>query len=211
MSLKGKKVLITAGPTWVAIDPVRVISNIATGSTGKLIAKLLKREGAEVTLLLGSSQHEEIEGVRVKNFRYFEELRSSLRRETVNKRFDCIIHNAAVSDFFAVKIKKEKLSSKNSGLVIKLKKAPKIINEIRKKHPEALLVMFKLEAGTSDRELIKRALIARKKSAADIVVANKFYGERLKSFIYDHKGFLAGANSRADLARKLISILGNKL
>jgi len=210
-NLKGKKILITAGPTWVAIDPVRVISNIATGSTGKLIARLLRAKGAEVTLLLGSGQHEEIKGVRIKNFRYFEELRSSLRKEIRNGRFDCIIHNAAVSDFFVAKTKKEKLSSGKGGFVIKLKKAPKIIDEIRQKHPEALLVMFKLEAGVSDKELIKRALIAQKKSSADMVVANKFDGTKLRSFIYNHKGLLARAQSRAGLAKNLISLLEGRL
>lgn len=210
-NLKGKKILITAGATWAPIDPVRVISNIASGSTGRLIARLLRAKGAEVTLLLGSGQHEEIKGVRVKNFRYFEELRSSLRKEIKNTRFDCVIHNAAVSDFLVEKKSRIKLDSRKSELVIKLKKAPKIINEIREKCPEALLVSFKLEAGVNDKELIKRALMAQKKSSADIVVANKFEGESLKSFIYNHKGLLAKADSRTGLAKNLISVLKGRL
>ena len=55
MSLKNKRILITAGPTWVAIDSVRVISNIATGETGILLAKRLSLQGAKVTLALGPS------------------------------------------------------------------------------------------------------------------------------------------------------------
>ena len=51
--LKNKKVLITAGPTWVPIDNVRVISNTATGETGILLSEKLKNLGAKVTLLLG--------------------------------------------------------------------------------------------------------------------------------------------------------------
>jgi len=53
MSLKNKRILITAGPTWVPIDTVRVISNIATGQTGILLAEKLRSLGAKVTLLLG--------------------------------------------------------------------------------------------------------------------------------------------------------------
>ena len=53
MSLKNKKILITAGPTWVSIDTVRVISNTATGATGILLAEKLRKLDAKVTLLLG--------------------------------------------------------------------------------------------------------------------------------------------------------------
>ena len=53
MVLKNKNILITAGPTWVPIDRVRVISNIATGKTGILLAKSANKLGAKVTLVLG--------------------------------------------------------------------------------------------------------------------------------------------------------------
>ncbi len=53
MSLNGKRILITAGPTWVPIDNVRVISNIATGTTGVLLAWQTSAQGAKVTLVLG--------------------------------------------------------------------------------------------------------------------------------------------------------------
>ncbi|MBU1999188.1 MAG: phosphopantothenoylcysteine decarboxylase, partial [Candidatus Omnitrophica bacterium] len=52
-NLKNKKILITAGPTWVPVDDVRVISNSASGETGILLAKRLSGQGAKVTLLLG--------------------------------------------------------------------------------------------------------------------------------------------------------------
>jgi len=53
MALKRKRVLITAGPTWVRLDLSRVISNIATGETGRRLASAAARKGAQVTLLLG--------------------------------------------------------------------------------------------------------------------------------------------------------------
>ena len=53
MGFKNKKILITAGPTWIAVDSVRVISNTASGETGQLLADRLAREGAKVTLVLG--------------------------------------------------------------------------------------------------------------------------------------------------------------
>lgn len=212
MSLKNKRILITSGPTWVAIDPVRVISNIATGQTGKIIARLAKAKGAQVTLVLGEQvAGQPVKGVRVRYFRYFEQLRSLLKREIKKNKFDCVIHNAAVSDFLLQRKFRKKIESGKKSLVIRLKKAPKIINEIRKGIPRSLLVMFKLESGCSEKELVKRSLAAQKRSGADIVVANKFSGVALKSLIYNHRGLLAKAESRQDLAEKLISVLERRL
>lgn len=211
MTLKNKKILITAGPTWVAIDPVRVISNIATGDTGKIIAQLAIAKGARVSLLLGTDRKEKIKGVRIKVFRYFQELRFLLSQELKNNRFDCIIHNAAVSDYLLERPARVKIDSRQKKLFLELKKAPKLIDEIRRKSPSSLLVMFKLESGIDNRELIEKALVAQEKTGADIVVANTFKGGKLKSFIYNHSGLLAKACSRQTLAKRLISIVENRL
>ena len=52
-ALKDKKILITAGPTWVAVDKVRVITNIFGGALGTIIAEQAKKTGAQITLLMG--------------------------------------------------------------------------------------------------------------------------------------------------------------
>ncbi|MEW6008377.1 MAG: phosphopantothenoylcysteine decarboxylase [Candidatus Omnitrophota bacterium] len=210
MTLKNKKILITAGPTQVKIDPVRAISNIATGETGRLLAKLAKERGAKVTLLLAAPK-ERIKGIRLKSFRYFKQLRSLVKDEIKKNKFDCIIHNAAVSDFLLEKESKKKLDSNKTKFSLKLIRAPKIINEIKKCASNSFLVMFKLEPNVSDTQLIKRARTAQEKAAADIIVANKFKNNRLKSFILNHQGMLAKSNSRLGLARKLISILEEKI
>lgn len=206
MTLKNKKILITAGPTQVRIDPVRVISNIATGQTGKLLARLASRRGAKVTLLLGC-EREKIKGVRVKSFRFFQDLRWLVQNEIKKNKFDCIIHNAAVSDFLIKKEFKKKLDSNKSNFSIKLIRAPKIVDEIKKYAPEAFLAIFKLEPNVSDLKLIKRARFIQEKVKADIVVANTFKRDKLKGFIYNHRGRLGKASSRKSLAKKLISIL----
>ncbi len=209
-NLKGKKILITAGPTQVKIDPVRVISNIATGETGKLLARLASRRGAKVTLLLGSA-NERIKGIRIKSFRFFQDLRWLVKNEISKHKFDCIIHNAAVSDFLVKREAKEKLDSDIKNLNVRLIRAPKIVDEIRKKAPDSLLIIFKLEPNVSDLKLIKRARFTQEKVKADIVVANTFKRDKLKGFIYNHRGRLGEVNSRKSLAKKLISILEKKL
>ena len=212
MSLKDKKILITAGPTWVAIDPIRAITNIATGQTGKILARLASAKGARVRLFLSSAPaFEKIKGVSIKSFRYFQDLSSRLGSELKMHKYDCIIHNAAVSDFLVKNRAGRKIDSRRKGFKIGLARAPKIISEIRKNAPRSILVMFKLEVNVSCAELIRRARRAQKKAGADFVVANTFKGRKLKSFVYNHKSMLAKADSRRSLARKLLSILEKSL
>lgn len=212
MSLKNKKLLITAGPTWVAIDPVRVITNIASGQTGQIMARLARDKGAKVTLLLGSADKEKsLTGIKVKTFRFFHELKDLIFKEIKSKDYDCIIHNAAVSDFLVRKATKRKIDSGKKSLEIKLSPAPKIINQIRRMAPKSILVMFKLEANVSYPELIRKARLAQSRVGADIVIANMFRQARLKSFIYNHKQLLAKADSRLSLAKAVISVLEDKL
>jgi phosphopantothenoylcysteine decarboxylase/phosphopantothenate--cysteine ligase len=211
MGLKNKKILITAGPTWVAIDPVRVISNIATGQTGKSIAQLAALKGAKVSLLLSSDKKEKIRGMRVKTFRYFQQLRSLLAQELKKHSFDCIIHNAAVSDYLINNPSGKKIDSAKRRVSLELVRAPKLIRQIRQKQPGSLLVMFKLDTDVSERLLILKARQAQQKAGADIVVANTFCNKRLKAFIYNHHKLLAKADSRDNLARRLISVLEKKL
>ncbi|MBU2541322.1 MAG: phosphopantothenoylcysteine decarboxylase [Candidatus Omnitrophica bacterium] len=206
--LKDKKILITAGPTQVAIDPVRVITNISTGKTGQLIARQAARCGADVHLLLSRDlKQERIKGIKIRHFRFFNQLRSLIQEEIKKNNFDFIIHNAAVSDFLVKRQSRQKIDSSLKKLRIELVRAPKIIKEIRRRCPRSLLVMFKLEVNSSLKQLIKKARLAQKAAGADIVVANTFKKDTLKSFVFNHKGMLTKADSRQMLAKRLVSIL----
>ena len=141
MSLRGKKILITAGPTWVALDAVRVISNIASGKTGLYLAEEARRQGAEVTLILGPvCQCGVDKSVNIIHFKFFDDLKSSLMKQLRGKKYDIIIHSAAVSDFKA----QYKLRGKfNSDRAHNLKLVPleKLVVLIRRLVPKAKLVM----------------------------------------------------------------------
>ncbi len=81
-SLKNKKVLITSGPTWVSIDPMRVISNRATGELGHKLALALAKEGAKVTLLEGPvTKPLTASNVTIKKFCFYDELKALLTIE----------------------------------------------------------------------------------------------------------------------------------
>lgn len=181
--LKNKKILITAGPTWVPIDKIRVISNVSSGRTGILLAKEAARQGGSVTLLLGPVGDVNI-GRRIDliRFRFFDDLKKALQRQLSGNRFDAIIHLAAVSDFRPVKTGRSKISS---GRALRLKLVPteKLSGIIRKRARMSFLVIFKLEAGTSRHELIKRAKKAMQACSADMVVANMFKGLRYIAYV----------------------------
>jgi phosphopantothenoylcysteine decarboxylase/phosphopantothenate--cysteine ligase len=205
MGLKNKRILITAGPTWVPIDSVRVISNIATGTTGVLLARESSVRGARVTLLLGPcAKYNLNNSIRVINFRFFSELKDILRRELKNKNYDIVIHSAAVSDFKPEYKLKGKLNS-DKGCRLKLIPLEKLVVLIRRFTPKSILVMFKLESTVTDKTLIRRAKSSRDMVGADMVVANRLNPYR--AFIIDKEGNRTKVKNRKQLAKKLIKLL----
>jgi|SRR3989338_5675823 len=209
MSLKNKRILITAGPTWVPMDSVRVISNIASGETGILLAEKLSKEQAKVTLVLGPVERRGIDRrIRLVKFRFFEELRARLKKELSSKKYDIVIHSAAVSDFRPEQPVKGKFSS---GKAYELRLIPlaKIVTEIRRRAPEAKLVLFKLESGISDNLLIRRAKAALADAGGDLVVANRLI-PRYKAYLLDEKKIYFQAASKEKLAQALVKRLALK-
>ena len=228
MSLKGKRILITAGPTWVPIDSVRVVSNIATGMTGMLLAGKALVQGARVTLVLGGGRsplpkvtraHDQ--SMRIVHFHFFNELKDILKHELKNNKYDIVIHSAAVSDFYPVRKKspegkrlsngvKPKYKTKrklNSDRAQNLKLVPleKLVFLIRRFARRAKLVIFKLETAVTDRILVQRAKSAREEVGANLVVANRLIPYR--AFIIDKDDNKIEAQSKQELAKKLIKLL----
>ncbi|MCX5702474.1 MAG: hypothetical protein NTW64_05855 [Candidatus Omnitrophica bacterium] len=205
MSLKNKKILITAGPTWVPIDDVRVISNIASGETGILLAKQAKKLGAKVTLFLGPVNDCCLEnGIKLIRFKYFEELRNKIKKELHSDKYDYIIHSAAISDFKPADSLKGKISSKRA-ISLRLEPLPKIYVDIRRLAPQAKLVVFKLESRVPDDVLIESAKLQQYKAGAGFVVANRINPYR--AFIIDRSGNIVTIRSKKELANRLLKII----
>ena len=97
--LKNKKVLITYGSTWIPLDQVRVLSNRSSGKLGQLLTTQFKKEGARITLLEGPVEKPFLsKGVRVVRFKFYDELLALLKQE-LDKKYDIILHAAAVADY----------------------------------------------------------------------------------------------------------------
>jgi len=200
--------LITAGPTWVAVDNVRVISNTATGITGILLAEKLLSKGARVTLLLGPSECCCLDRkIRLLRFRFFEELEALLARELKTKRYDIVIHSAAVSDYKPKLRAKHKVKSGLRNWRLALVPTPKIIDRIKRFKPGLFLVGFKFEPGSGKNSLIKNAGALMRRSRADLVVANSIEKKGYRAFIHSRAGTFGPFKNKKSLINNLIAKL----
>ncbi len=142
--LSGKKALVTAGPTYEAIDPVRFIGNNSSGKMGFSVAEELANQGAEVTLVCGpnslSAKNNSIKRVDVTSA---DEMYQACLKHS--KYSDITVMAAAVSDFKPDKKAKEKLKKETGLTEIKLIPTRDILSELGKRKNGSLLVGFALE------------------------------------------------------------------
>lgn len=211
-SLKNKRILITSGPTWVPIDSVRVISNIATGQTGILLAKEAKNQGAKVTLLLGPVESCCLDkSIKLIRFNFFNELRDRLIKELRSKKYNVVIHSAAVSDYQPVIRYARKVKSGIKKWSIDLTPTPKIIDLIRKIDRSLFLVGFKFEPQAIKSTLIEKTKNLISRSDLDLAVANTIYKKQYQAYIVNENKIYGPLGNKRDLAKKLIRIIGENL
>lgn len=203
------KILITAGPTWVAVDAVRVLSNTATGETGVLLARKFASQGCKVTLLLGpgAAEPENHPGIKLLRFRYYSELRALLERE-LKKNYRAVIHSAAVADYRPVKIVAGKLRSGIRKLDLVLEPTPKLLDSFKKTAPDAFVTAFKYEPRAGKRKLICEARDLIRRSRADLVVANTVTAGRYMAFLVDKTSVSRAIVSKKQLVKELSARLG---
>ena len=169
--LKNKKILMTAGPTIEYIDPVRVITNQSSGKTGVLLASEFISAGAKVTLVYGPGIERPPRGAKVIKVSTSKEMFDSVKGE-MKKKFDIVIMAAAAADYTPENPSRKKIKSTQNKIKISLKKAPKIIDEIKKMQKNVFLVGFKAETNLSKKDLVKSAQKKLKESGADMIIAN---------------------------------------
>jgi phosphopantothenoylcysteine decarboxylase/phosphopantothenate--cysteine ligase len=166
--LAGKKVLVTAGPTYEAIDPVRFIGNHSSGKMGIAIAKELYKRGADVTLVLGPVGIPfSANGINLVNVTSAEEMYRACHE--VFDKAELAILSAAVADYTPAVKADQKIKKKDSTLTLELTKTKDILKSLgEKKKANQVLVGFALE--TNDEE--KNALVKLKEKNADLIVLN---------------------------------------
>jgi phosphopantothenoylcysteine decarboxylase/phosphopantothenate--cysteine ligase len=182
--LKGKKVLMTAGPTIEKIDPIRIITNHSTGKTGVLLASELVSAGAKVTLVYGPGIAEPPKGAKIIHVETVTEMFREVKKQ-MKKKFDIVILAAAASDYIPKNQYSKKIKSTKNSLTIELKKAPKIIDHIKKLQKDVFLIGFKAETDIPKKELVARAKQKLRDSKADMIIANDIGKKYFKDTRYN--------------------------
>lgn len=167
LPLAGKRILITAGPTYERIDPVRFIGNFSSGKMGFSIAEECRRRGAEVTLVAGPTALQCDAAIRRVNVESAQEMYEACL--PVFDTTDAAILSAAVADFTPEQKAESKIKREADDLVLRLRPTHDIAKTLgQRKRPGQRLVCFALE--TNDEEANARGKLERKN--ADFVVLN---------------------------------------
>jgi phosphopantothenoylcysteine decarboxylase/phosphopantothenate--cysteine ligase len=171
--LAGKRVLVTAGPTYEPIDPVRFIGNHSSGKMGIALSEELARRGASVQLVLGPTASSiKQKGVKVHNVQTAAEMYDKCVEEFENA--DVAIMSAAVADYTPAVRAKEKIKKDTASLNVELVKTKDILKTLgEKKYNGQLLVGFALET-TNEKENALNKLTTKN---ADLIVLNSLNDE----------------------------------
>ncbi|UKB83770.1 bifunctional phosphopantothenoylcysteine decarboxylase/phosphopantothenate--cysteine ligase CoaBC [Chryseobacterium sp. MEBOG06] len=213
-SLEGKTVLITAGPTYEAIDPVRFIGNHSSGKMGFSLAEEASKRGAKVILISGPS-------AQVLKDSNVELYKVTSAREMLAKVFefydkiDIGIASAAVADYAPKEVAKEKIKKNDDNLTIELVKNPDILKIMGEKKTHQFLVGFALET-QNEEENAKGKL---EKKNLDMIVLNSLRDEgagfkndtnKIKIFTKTEKKEF-NLKSKGDVARDILNFVESQL
>lgn len=202
--LVSKRILITSGSNAERIDPIRILTNRASGRTGVEIGLEVYRRGGEATII-----H------RIRLGLPFREVYAESAREMLDavlselgSGYSALISAAAIADY-TLDPKEDKIRS-GQDLVLRLKSTKKIVKEVRSAYPDLKIVGFKAETNVSDDELVKRATESMKSYDLDLVVANDVgtggmgSEENRVHIINKRGGYIQVQGKKSLVARKII-------
>ena len=165
--LAGKRVLVTAGPTQEAIDPVRYISNHSTGKMGFAVARQAMLRGAEVTLVKGPTDIEPPPFVNVVNIVSAQDMFEAVRDNFEN--FDIIIKSAAVADYRPSSVCDQKIKKKSDDMSISLERTQDILAYLGEHRREGQFICgFSMET----ENMIENSRAKLGKKNVDMICAN---------------------------------------
>lgn len=165
--MKGKKVLVTAGPTREAIDPVRFLSNHSTGKMGYAIARCAMERGAEVTLVTGQTSISKPPFVKVVAVVSAKDMFEAVKEHM--KEADFIIKSAAVADYTPETVADEKIKKQEEDMSIPLIRTADILKYVGEhRKPNQVVCGFAMET----RDLLENAAKKLRNKNADMIVAN---------------------------------------
>jgi phosphopantothenoylcysteine decarboxylase/phosphopantothenate--cysteine ligase len=169
--LQGKTVLVTAGPTREKIDPVRYITNHASGKMGYAIAEAARDRGARVVLISGPTSLPQPTGVTFVPVESVQEMYDAVMKHLPDS--DIVVKSAAVSDYRPKTVQEHKMKKGDGPLILELDKAPDILRTIGERKTKQFVVGFAAE--TQDVLIHAQSKLERKN--LDMIVANNVLTE----------------------------------
>jgi phosphopantothenoylcysteine decarboxylase/phosphopantothenate--cysteine ligase len=167
LPLKGKKVLITAGPTYEAIDPVRYIGNHSSGKMGFELANEAANLGAEVLLISGPS-NEKVNHALIQRIDVVSAEEMYQATHNHYKNVEIAILAAAVADYKPITVATQKIKKKEANMVIELTQTKDILASLGKQKTNQFLVGFALETNNE----LENAISKLKRKNLDLIVLN---------------------------------------
>ena len=170
--LEGLKVLVTAGPTQEAIDPVRYITNHSSGKMGYALARAARMRGAEVVLVSGQTALTAPAGVTLINVRSSQEMHDAVMEHAESS--DMIFKAAAVADYTPLTVADQKIKKKDGEMVIELKRTADILGDIAKvRRDDQIICGFSMET----ENLIENSRSKLERKSLDLICANSLRTE----------------------------------
>jgi phosphopantothenoylcysteine decarboxylase/phosphopantothenate--cysteine ligase len=165
--LQGLRILVTAGPTHEPLDPVRYLSNPSSGKMGYAVAECAKARGAEVVLISGPTYLNPPAGIKFESCKTAADMNSLVQKHFLE--CDVLVMSAAVGDFTAEKLEKEKIKKQEEeGWTLRLVATKDILMEATKIKTRQFVVGFAAET----QNLVESALKKLRKKKLDLIVAN---------------------------------------
>lgn len=214
--LAGKRVMITAGPTYEPIDPVRFVGNRSSGLMGFALAEAAAQMGAEVTLVTGPTHLQtQVPHIRRVDIETAEEMYQQCM--LIQEQQDIMIMAAAVADYTPANPAPEKIKKKDDELQLQLTKTKDILASIGKvKRDGQILVGFALETENERENALKKL----HNKNADMIVLNSLRDKgagfgtptnKVLMITKDEQAFESELKSKADIARDILNVISNML
>ena len=165
-TLADRRILVTSGATTESIDPIRTLSNRASGRTGRAIARACYARGAEVVVVHDGP---DLPWARTEHATSATEMLDTVLEHAPSA--DALVSAAAISDY-TVETADEKIRSGQDGLTLELEPTPKLLDSVRADHPELPMVGFKAETSGDDDTIHRKARELRRRVDLAFVVGN---------------------------------------
>lgn len=209
--MNGQKVLLTAGPTQEAIDPVRYISNRSSGKMGFALAQALIESGAKVTLVSGPVNLATPGKCKRIDVKSAEQMHDAVQKNIKNA--DIFIGCAAVSDYRVENISDKKIKKNSDEITLKLIKNQDILKEVSMRYPNKFIIGFAAETNDIEANAKKKL----KEKSLDMIIANevgvdKVFGkdETAVTIMYKNGKSENLTGSKIEIAERIVAAI-NKI